>query len=130
MKKLLLAGIAVLSVLSASAAHADKLPDTITGNWCYFEGDNPDPDGKMMIYTVHTHKDCPSGAIDGIVITKDRIDGDDGFCTFEKIVRISANAFMIYHQCRDAEDKEDSGGGPRTYEIIDGKLVITFLTEG
>jgi hypothetical protein len=130
MKKLLLAGIAVLSVFSASAAHADKLPDTITGNWCNFEGDNPNPDGKTMIYTVHTHKGCPSGAIDGIVITKNRIDGDDGFCTFEKIIRISANTFMIYHQCRDAEDKEDSGGGPRTYEIIDGKLVITFLTEG
>jgi len=35
MKKTLLAGIAALSVLSASAAHAtDQLPEAMLGRWC------------------------------------------------------------------------------------------------
>jgi hypothetical protein len=35
MKKLLPIGIAALSVLGASAAHADaQLPETMLGNWC------------------------------------------------------------------------------------------------
>jgi hypothetical protein len=32
--KILLASIAALSVLSASAAHADSLPNEMLGRWC------------------------------------------------------------------------------------------------
>jgi hypothetical protein len=128
MKKVLLAGAAL--VLIATSAHAnDKLPDTITGTWCYFEGDNPDPElGGPMVYTGHTRKNC-SHALDQIGIRQDGIDEHERICTFDKIVRTGANSFLIYERCEDGNGEVD-GGGPSTYELIDGKLVITPLSEG
>ena len=112
--KILLAGIAALSVLSASAATI-KLPDTITGFWCFLKGD------EELIQQIYIR--CP----DGPRIHIDQENGNDeeyGPCPFETIEQISANSLLIYERCPGGR------AGPVSYEIIDDKLVITILTEG
>jgi hypothetical protein len=129
MKKTLLTGVVTLFLATGTAHATDKLPDTITGTWCYSEKDNPNPElGGPTVYTDHNRKICLR-ALDQIGIREDGIDEHESVCTFEKIMRISANAFLIHDQCKDGNG-EIEGGGPATYEIIDGKLVITPLSEG
>src|SRR5262249_30803199 len=50
MKKLLLTGIAALSVLSTSAANADKLPKIFLGTWCIDKPYHEDEDGMVRYW--------------------------------------------------------------------------------
>jgi hypothetical protein len=133
MRKVLLAGVAALSVLSASAAHAATLPDTITGTWCFLESFDLSPGQAIFNTHTRTFEDCPHvdgrGTLDGIIINQGGIEAEDSSCTFEKIEQIRPNSFLIYHRCTPDENS-DTPGGPETYEIIDGKLIITRLSEG
>jgi hypothetical protein len=125
----------------------DQLPDTITGTWCFLEEHGEQASTKQVIYNTHIltvsglpFKDCPPGvgidgrgAADGAVINQERIEAEDENCAFEKIERIRTNAYLIYYRCKiseDSKDDDDVGSGPKMYEIIDGKLVITSLSEG
>ena len=45
-------------------------------------------------------------------------------CTFGKIEQSGPNAFLIYTYC------DDDTNGSTTFEIIDGKLVMTAVSEG
>jgi hypothetical protein len=151
--KILLAGVAVLFLATGTAHATDKLPDTITGTWCFLEESSL----EQEVFNTHTNtfdecprdvhnnkdcllgnitKDCPRGALDGrgtadgIIIDQDGIRQEDSECTFEKIEQIRANAYMIYHRCKSPNEGEEDSGGLQMYEIIDGKLVITSLSEG
>ena len=122
MKKILLASVAALSVLSASAVHATvKLPDTITGDWCILEGDNE----RMVFYRAPKDRDT---CLYHIVVAIDQEGVDDGTstgrCTFERIEQTRPNAFMVYTRCPVVNTLR-----PNTWEIIDGKLVMSVIPE-
>jgi hypothetical protein len=125
MRGLLLAGVTVLT--ASAAAHAETkearviLPDTITGDWCWVESGNEN-NRNQQIFVRSTPEDCH--VADGLIsIDQDGIQGEGG-CAFEKVEQIAANAYLIYIHC------DDDAEGPATYKIIDGKLVITNLSEG
>ena len=66
MTKILLAGVAALSVLSASAAHAHatvKLPDTITGFWCVLEWGNDQNHNRHIFARTPDGCHVPDGGI-------------------------------------------------------------------
>jgi hypothetical protein len=63
-----------------------------------------------------------------MAIDQEGISEESSRCTFEKVEQTSASAFLVYAKC-EVEDMPDSGM-TATIEIIDGKLVITPLSEG
>jgi hypothetical protein len=119
MDKTLLTGVAAL-LMATSATHATvKLPDTITGNWCFLK----DIDPNHAIYArVHTSGDChPADNL--IHIDQEGAEGK-GSCIFDKMKQTRANVFLIYSRC-------DFGkAGAVIFEIIDEKLDVTVLPEG
>jgi len=119
MKKLLLAGCAAL-LLATGTAHAD-LPEVILGNWCWIEGGD-EQNWNQQIFARVPPEGCHGG--DSLIrIDQNGIEGEGG-CTFGKIEQTGRNAFLIYTYC------DDNTNGSTTFEIIDGKLVITALSEG
>jgi hypothetical protein len=126
-RRLLLAGVAALSVLAAlAAAHAETkearviLPDIITGTWCWVEGGD-EKNRNQQIFIRSAPEDCHVS--DGLVsIAQDGIEGEgEGSCIFDKIEQTGPNAYLIYTYC------DDDTNGPAMFEIVDGKLVITAL---
>jgi hypothetical protein len=123
MKKTFLTSIAAL-FLATGAAHAtDKLPDTITGKWCFFEN----KENQLVYSRVLT----PGNGGCEMAIDQEAIHEEYSECVFERIKQIRANAFEVFTRCIDLPESESTeGSGPAIYEIIDGKLVITHLSEG
>jgi hypothetical protein len=83
MKKMLLAGIAALSVLYASAASAQEpkveLPDSMVGLWCYAKDISTDTeDHYLEPYGDDGDENCGDGIFDRIKIWKDD-DGSSGY---------------------------------------------------
>ena len=121
MKKLLLTGVAALFLATGAANATVQLPDTITGNWCWIEGGD-EQNWNQQIFARVLPEGCHGG--DSLIrIDQNGIEGE-GSCTFGKIEQTGPNAFLIYTYCDD-----DTNGSTR-FEIIDGKLVITALSEG
>ena len=123
-RALSLTGVAALSVLTASAVHAETkdarvvLPNTITGTWCWVEGGD-EKNRNQQIFIRSAPEDCHVS--DGLVsIAQDGIEGE-GSCIFDKIEQTAPNAYLIYTYC------DDDTNGPTMFEIVDGKLVITAL---
>lgn len=121
-RALLLTGVATLSMLGASAAHATTLPDTITGNWCFAEDSMEGEDAQILI------RDCDAED-DGVInIAQNGIKGEGliggGSCTFERIEQINPDNFLIHTHCADKT------GGLTKFEIVDGRLFIRSLPEG
>jgi hypothetical protein len=124
LRRLLLASVAALSVLTASAAaHAETkeariiLPETITGNWCWVEGGD-EKNWNQQIFARVPPEGCHGG--DSLIrIDQNGIEGEGSI--FGKIEQTGPNAFLIYTYCDD-----DTNGSTR-FEIIDGKLVVTAL---
>jgi hypothetical protein len=122
MKKLLLAGVAALFLATGTAHATDKLPDTITGDWCFSE----DPDPNQRIYVRVPPNGC-SGTDDLVNFGQDGAEGEVN-CIFEEIKRTENNAFVVFSKC---DFHSDIGtAGHMTLEIINGKLVATMLPEG
>ena len=98
MKKVLLASVAALSVLTATAAaHAETkearviLPDTITGTWCWVEGGD-EKNRNQQIFIRSAPEDCHVS--DGLVsIDRDGIEGE-GSCIFDKIEQTAPNRLL------------------------------------
>ena len=66
-----------------------------------------------------------------MAIDQEAIHEEYSECVFERIKQAGVNAFEVYTRCIDLPESEPANeGGPATYEIIDGKLVITHLSEG
>ena len=123
-RALSLTGVAALSVLTASAVHAETkdarvvLPNTITGTWCWVEGGD-EQNWNQQIFARVPSEGCHGG--DSLIhIDQNGIEGE-GSCIFGTIEQTGPNAFLIYTYCDD-----DTNGSTR-FEIIDGKLVITAL---
>ena len=119
MKKVLLSGIAVLFLASTGTAYADaRLPEAMLGNWCWIEGGD-EQNWSQQIFARVPPEGCHGG--DSLIrIDQNGIEGE-GNCTFGKIEQTGPNAFLIYTYC------DDDTNGSTSYEIIDGKLVITAL---
>ena len=96
-----LAGVAALSVLSASAAHAGpKLPknDPLLGSWCHWKDDN-------FFTKRDANEDC--GVDDHITISRNGITGHEVGCPFIKLKQIR-NGWRMTVNCRvDKEDPPD-----------------------
>jgi hypothetical protein len=123
----LLAGITVLFLATGTAHAADKLPDTMFGNWCWStQNDEADLANNNRIWVRYESKECYHGPHNWLVVEQDGIDvTETGRCKFEKVEQTGPQSFLVYSHC-----KEEGSGGPQTYEMIDDKLVITFLSEG
>src|SRR5262245_11645710 len=113
MKKLFLTGVAVLAVLTASAAHADTtLSPThpLIGNWCETK------DSKLL----RREAQCDT------VITKDGYGGVEDSCTFLEIKRIR-NGIEAFSRCTaDSLDKPIYYENVR-FQIIGKRLKFEIL---
>jgi hypothetical protein len=132
MKRMFLTSVAVL-FLATGTAHADTLPDTMIGKWCYstiIPDEQQTP--TQLVLTRRVNQNC--SANNSVIIHQDGSDDEDGSCIFDKIEQIRANVFVVYHRCRgggeENSDNNEGGSGPKTFEIINGKLIITSLSEG
>jgi hypothetical protein len=116
MRKVLLAGIAALSVLSASAAHADSLPNKMLGRWC--QDDVATQTGRR-VYT--------RGACDDLRVSQNNIVEyiEDG-CDFKRTKRLSNGSYFVHAACGAA------GGGianeDMVFQLVDKQLVIITTT--
>jgi hypothetical protein len=138
MKKALLAGVAVLSAFSASAAHADeKLPEQMLGRWCQA---NLHSETRMLYYrpSFAGREHC-TDFDDGITLsqsgfTDDRpIDQCDEY-VFDKIER-TQDGYLVSAHCEKAENgfdpEKDDLGGTRHLQIVhDDLLIVTKTPEG
>jgi hypothetical protein len=154
MKKMLLAGIAALSVLYASAASAQEpkveLPDSMVGLWCYAKDISTDTeDHYLEPYGDDGDENCGDGIFDRIKIWKDD-DGSSGYsldwflpgwhshCTFERVEVISPTVALVHASCHSGlgrdpiTSKEVKPPWTENLElrVIEGELVITELPEG
>jgi hypothetical protein len=155
-KKLFLAGIAALSMLSASEAQPTtkaELPDSMVGLWCHAEDiSTNNEDHYLEPYGADRDDfDCSEkGAFDRIEIWKE--DGSSGYrfnwflpgwhgvCTFEKIEVITPSVVLVHANCRSGLPSEHQSkigqccAPPYTenleLRLIGGALIITELPEG
>ena len=75
--------------------------------------------GTSKSLLVYLPRGCHGG--DSLIrIDQNGIEGE-GSCTFGKVEQTGPNDFLIYTYC------DDDTNGSTTFEIIDGKLVITAL---
>ena len=116
MRKSLLTGVAALSVCSASAAHADTLPNEMLGRWC--QDDVATQTGRR-VYT--------RGACDDLRVSRNNIVEyvEDG-CDFKRIKRLPNGSYFVQATCGAA------GGGitneDMMFQIVDKQLVIITTT--
>ena len=103
------------------ATHAAELPKTMLGEWCWTYGGEEGQKQNLRIFA--RIKDCrvPDGRV---MIEPDRTYGGENVCKFAKIEKHAHNRYLVYESC------EDETSDAATYELIDGKLVITFLPKG
>jgi hypothetical protein len=115
MRKLLLAGVTVLSVLSASAAHADTLPNKMLGKWCQ------DEVATQNDRWVYTRGDCDHLRVNRNNMVQFIEDG----CDFKKIKRLPNGSYFVHAKCGGEAifDNEDM-----VFQIVDKQLVIITTT--
>ena len=118
---ILITGVAALFLAAGTANATTRLPEAMLGNWCWIEGGD-EQNWNQQIFARVPPEGCHGG--DSLIrIDQNGVEGE-GSCTFGKIEQTGPNAFLIYTYCDD-----DTNGSTR-FEIIDGKLVITALSEG
>jgi hypothetical protein len=83
MTKILLAGIAALSVLSASAAHTVTLPKEMLGDWCYDEA-----------HQEYRHAKCEDDSF--VRVIKDGLITVEARCKFDKIEQAPTRNIFVY----------------------------------
>jgi hypothetical protein len=131
MKRLFLAGATVLLITTSAAHAAERLPDTMLGEWC------PDLDKSIENRTVYfrtkTHNEpgCQSGE-DVIIMRQDRIDAWQNSCSF-KTIEQNGGVYQIHEQCVNADMggvQEEDRFLLEELELVDGQLIITSVSEG
>jgi hypothetical protein len=134
----------ILAALLASATpakaieHHDALPEAMTGSWCH-ETDNDVRD----IFTLFDGSGFPKTLSTGEVIYECPYHmlwlGTDGYsqsgelCDFEKVEETRPNVYLIHAHCRGqsgVEQFQAPWNAIMEFEIIDGHLVITYISEG
>jgi hypothetical protein len=118
MKKALLTGIAALFLATGTAHATERLPEVMLGHWCWVEGGD-EQNWTQQIFARVPPEGCHGG--DNLIRIDQNGIEDEGSCTFGKIEQSGPNAFLIYTYC------DDDTNGSTSFEIIDGKLVITAL---
>jgi hypothetical protein len=134
MKKLLLTGIAALSVLTASAAQATVkrnttvLPDKFLGNWCVVSDDDP-----QQTILERTPEECDSGLGSMNIRQNSSTDFIDA-CEFNTIEQSGPEAYQIHATCENVVGYGDREGSIShvfwEIKIIGEQLIITELSEG
>jgi hypothetical protein len=137
MKKLFLAGVAVL-FLATGTAHADeKLPEQMLGRWCQASLHS---ETRMLYYRPSfAGREYCTDFDDGITFSQsgfsdDRpIDQCDEY-VFDKIERIQ-DGYLVSAHCEKAPktydpDKDDLGGTQQLQIIHDDLLIVTKMPEG
>src|SRR2546429_6350001 len=109
----------IVMLLVTGAVHAtERLPEAMLGNWCWIEGGD-EQNWNQQIFARVPPEGCHGG--DSLIrIDQNGIEGE-GSCKFGEIEQTGPKAFLIYTYC------DDDTNGSTTFEIIDGKLVITAL---
>jgi hypothetical protein len=127
MKKVLLAGVAALSVLSASAAQTTiVLPDAMLGSWCH--DDHASTETQQIYFRTN---ECPD-PFDNISVRRDGYDEVDSICKFETIEHSAKDVYLANTRCEAlAEgDGHPTGffyGGIKEFQIVDGLLFVTII---
>jgi len=117
MGRLLLVGVAGLSVLSASTAQADSLPNTFVGSWCL---DITDNEAKVLVYNRRTLRDkCE----DGLNIAANSYTTNEFLCIIKKAKRIKQNTYLIDTHCGESPEVEWDTEGD-VIQILDGQLLL------
>jgi Bacterial SH3 domain len=124
------------------AANAAELPDEMVNeHWrqCLVNehGDTvPDDEEGRTVYAPHNAQECREVA-GGFFLWKTGYSGEGmGVCEFDKIEKIRTNAYRVHASCELHWSKGNGEHGVdfRTenleLEIIDGQLVVTYLSEG
>lgn len=135
MKKLILAGIAVLSLSSASATQPQRstLPDTIIGNWCHHDNADMWIKEHREIYTrSYNPEDCSDYHL---VITQEGYGEMWDECVFNKIEQEARDTYLVHTRCEAQAEGEKVGIGifweeNLEYQIVNGQLVVTTIPGG
>jgi hypothetical protein len=122
-KRAFITGIAALFVTSCQApmrtAHARTLlPDTITGEWCYVEGDYD----NQPIISRRVPPICEGGD-HGLYIDQEVVEGEESY-TVVNVKQIGPNAFLVYLK------HDDNKIGPMRLELVGDKLHFSWAIEG
>jgi hypothetical protein len=135
------AAIALAFVLSAAAMpakaieHRNALPEAMTGSWCH-ENDSTDNrdvftlfdgPGEHTLSTGEVVEVCPYHML---WLETECYSQSGELCDFEKIEETTPNVYLIHAHCRGQSGVEGSWNAIMEFEIIDGHLVITYISEG
>jgi hypothetical protein len=146
MRKVLLAGVAALSVLSTSAVHADwntrfplpsvLLPQEMIGTWCLDEEAN----ARMQTKTgendyYYAKRDKCSEREVALTIRPDGWDELWDNCPFTKVTKEADGVYLIYSRCEMLA--EGDGHGLNNYFIVNqefqiaqnGQLIVKLVPE-
>jgi hypothetical protein len=133
MTKLLLTGIAAL-FLATGTAHAIEvkgLPEEFTwGTWrtCEEFPENNDDDSPREIFAPDNGRGCERAGF-ALYLSATGYSGPGrGGCNFEKIDKIG-NAYQVYANC-NIGNPYSARTENLELEIINGYLVVTYLSEG
>jgi hypothetical protein len=130
MRKLLLAGVAVL-LMGISAAHAkDQLPKHMLGRWCY---DYIISTKSLKVYFRPDHKErtcCCSDMTDGITISQEGYDDDSPAddapsCLFDKIDQENRDTYLVHMRCREGEENPYHSSATQ-FQIVNGLLFVKW----
>ena len=114
---------------TAHAADLIEIPKALHGDWCWVEGGDGSNWQQQTFVRATPEKPCV-GAHNGILIDKDGW-GDEGSCHPNKVEQIGTNAWQINVTCDPGDrDTDEDDHGIATLEIVDNKLIMTWLSEG
>jgi hypothetical protein len=144
-KTFILAGVAALSVLTASAAHAGwntrfalpsvPLPKEMLGNWCNNEEENFRIQKKTGDdATYYTKRDECLERETPLIVRPDGWNEVWDNCPFTNVTEETNGAYLIYSQCEILAEGDGHGLGRyftvnMEYQIINGQLVVRSVPE-
>jgi hypothetical protein len=123
-KRTLIAGVAALAVLHASAATAverdlrvaparvEALPETMLGGWC-----------PSAIEGIYARSDKAKGDPNWVTVRRKDWDWVESGCTAKRIERITASSYLVLSRCEGEGMPPFSNSG--MFELLDDDLSIT-----
>ena len=137
MKKLLLTGIAALSVHCASAAHAaDQLPGYMLGRWCYSNASTKTQEVYFRPNLIDPERSTCSDLTDGIMLSQEGYEDEtasdtNSSCVFDKIEQKEEDIYLAHAHCTDVDaDDQSDFKGYEEFKLINGLLFKKRIPEG